>query len=139
MSEWKTLDDLITEWCKEASLGDGLLEAPVFWGLAEKHAKHYHIIPGADVVVTAKGLEDAGKALFADERWGDWDGLLPGAKANYIRKARAALEAAGIIIPDEVVEVGEMTCVKARDVLDDTLALPGDTIFIKRATTGKEE
>ena len=37
------VDELLTEWAAEASLGAGLLEAPVFWGLVEKYGGLYRI------------------------------------------------------------------------------------------------
>ncbi len=106
MSGPKTLDDLITGWCKEASLGSGLLEAPVFWGLVEKHAKHYHIIPGADAMVTPQGLGDAAKAIG---RLYGWE--LPASMKcpthlvdRFRVFARAALEAAGMVVVEVVGE-----------------------------------
>lgn len=123
MSEWKTLDELITEWCKEASLGGGLLEAPVFWGLVEEHAPHYHIIPGAHAIVTPQGLEDAAKVCA---------GNLLSMKAGR-RLARAAIEAAGVVCVDEVIAVKG-----GRQVMFPK-PLGRCTLFIKRAVTGKED
>ncbi|MCK4512640.1 hypothetical protein KAW64_12925 [bacterium] len=93
----KTVDDLITEWVGEASLGEGLLEAPVFWELVEKHAPHLHIIPGADAVVTEEGLEAAAKAI-ADSLGIAWTPENDVEKNTLRHEARAALEAAGITV-----------------------------------------
>ena len=127
----KTVDDLITGWAREASLGEGLLEAPVFWELVEKHAPHLHLIPGADAVVTEEGLETGARRLFTNERWGDWDGLLPRAKAHYIRRFRLALEAAGIRVANEVYESPRSLVLRDdSDVCETRRFIDGETVVV---------
>jgi hypothetical protein len=108
----ETVDDLITEWAREASLGEGLLEAPVFWELVEKHAPHLHLIPGADAVVTEEGLEAATRTAYEKHHGPEttlappitWDELSERGQEAWRNSTRAALEAAGIRVANEVYE-----------------------------------
>lgn len=63
----------------------------------------YHIIPGANAVVTPQGLEDAVKAI-ADSLGIAWTPENHVEQDTLRREARVALEAAGIEVVDEVVE-----------------------------------
>lgn len=103
----KTVDDLITGWVKEASLGEGLLEAPVFWALVEKHAPHLHLIPGSDAVVTEKGLEAGCAAQLGCEGAppSHWEDMPESEKEAWRFKLKLGLEGCGITVCDEVVEV----------------------------------
>lgn len=93
------------------------------------------------VVFTEEDVERCAEALFADERWGDWGGLLPGGKDNYIRKARLMLTAAHGIVADEVVEVrdaaGGVSLIPVRGRSDCEgpcylRAEDGDTVYVVR-------
>ena len=80
-----------------------------------------YIIPGANAIVTAEGLENAAHALA---------GCGVGPEARRVRLARAVLEAAGIVVVDEVVEVG-VEVGMYRDYIRFKYD-EGDTLYIKR-------
>ena len=69
-----------------------------------------HIIPGADAVVTEEGLETVGHALYenaAHPKYRDqqvpWEELDENTKGMWLLSARAAFEAAGMVVAERVV------------------------------------
>ena len=66
-TEPRTVEDLVNDWAQEAHCGEGLVEAPVFWGRVESEGSKYLIIPlasGAQVVVE-KGAWEAAVCRYA--------------------------------------------------------------------------
>jgi len=103
-----------------------------------------HIIPGADVVVTPQGLEDAAGALWRSTHLMGWLNIPPSMQDQTRIEARAAIEAAGIEVVDEVVEVGNDAPgdFQSWPVFRDGDGLltgcgidPGDILYIQRADT----
>ena len=94
---------------------------------------HFGLIPGADAVVTEAGLEAGAKAMgdaFID--WGEVTSIAE-QEARWEHCTRAALEAAGIVVADEVVEYPKNAW---RFTADGALQASAPcTVFIKRSTS----
>ncbi len=102
----------------------------------------YHIVPGAKVVVTQKGLENAAKALSNSQKC--WGRLCKEHKAHWLQKARAALKAAGIQVVDEVVRVNSAgpEDIPVLTMDDESVYITlhvGDKLYIQRGEISDDE
>lgn len=100
MSEAKTMG--------EAWVGDGHEEKVATTALRFLSTYGDYRIVGPGSVVSLKGLEAVAKTLhrlFTTALVVCWDEVPAKEKGDWLARARAALEAAGIVVADEVVEV----------------------------------
>jgi len=93
-------------------LADALSDLEKTVSLFHRRYGDYRFIPGADVVVTPQGLEDAAKDVYLMgwQRFGDgnpvpWSEHDEEVRGHYRAVVRAAITAAGGVVADEVVEV----------------------------------
>lgn len=107
MPELKTVENLVEGWAKEAHLGEGLIEVPVFWDLVEREGAKYVVIPlaGGSVVAENGNMEVAREELYSlayelVECGGD-------VTDGDVLRILTALLPAGIVVADESVEIDE--------------------------------
>lgn len=105
-----------------------------------------HIIPGADVVVTPQGLEDAARAAFSHSHpHRVWDAFPEEDKARMRCAFAVGLEAAGVERVDEVVEVanesGHIQHTAHRDDAEYSYVdiEPGDILYIQRKESADDQ
>lgn len=142
----KTIGELLDNVCRELcdmnfwpQVEDG--ETPGIISSVLEHVRGYHIIPGADVVVTKEGLEAVARRMHAEFSAAlviCWDETPEKERQQWCGVARRTLEAAGIVVADKVMEA-ELGFQAGTDE-DERVPVwvnPGDTVYIYRVDKEK--
>ena len=150
MSQPKTVKDRY-DYTDPIPEEDGRAEGECWCFYPNNPVLDYHIISGTECV--AAGLEDAAKAACAKVREQDdgesrdchdlpgfysWENCTEEGREQWREVARAVLEAAGIEVVDEVVEVknedGHIQHAAHKDDAEYSYIdlVPGDRVFVKR-------